>query len=125
MPTVLVVDDEPGICMLISQILEQNGFSVLVAHNGADAILISQSHQSEIGLVITDVRMPKVDGPTFVRGLFADAPEIPVLFMSDHCDPSDLDQFETSEFLAKPFSVAKLMEVVRTMLPEPDLHLVN
>jgi CheY-like chemotaxis protein len=125
MPTVLVVDDEPGICMLISQILEQNGFSVLVAHNGADAILISQSHQSEIELVITDVRMPKVDGPTFVRDLFADAPTIPVLFISDHCDPSDMDEFATSEFLAKPFSVEKLLEVVRTMLPEPDLHLVN
>jgi two-component system, cell cycle sensor histidine kinase and response regulator CckA len=121
MPTILVVDDEPGICMLISQVLEQNGFSVLTAHNGVDAIAISQSRRGDLELVITDVRMPKGDGPTFARALSAAAPGIPVLFMSSQYDPAQLDQFETSEYLAKPFSIDGLLEAVRTLLPDPSL----
>jgi two-component system, cell cycle sensor histidine kinase and response regulator CckA len=122
MPTILVVDDEPGICMCISQILEKNGFSVLSALDGADALSISQSHQGEIGLLITDIRMPRVDGPTLVRALSANEPGLPVLFISSHFDPSLLDEFETPEFLAKPFSIDRLLEAVRNMLGEPGLN---
>jgi two-component system, cell cycle sensor histidine kinase and response regulator CckA len=125
MPTILVVDDEPGIRMFVSQILEQNGFSVLTAPDGADAISISQSHQGEIGLVITDVRMPNVDGLTLAQALLEEDPNMPVLFMSSHYDASLMDQFEGSEFLAKPFSVDRLLEAVRTMLGELSLQLVN
>jgi two-component system, cell cycle sensor histidine kinase and response regulator CckA len=125
MPTILVVDDEPGIRMFVSQILEQNGFSVLTAHDGADAILLSQSYPGEIELVITDVRMPNVDGPTLVRTIAADDPGIPVLFMSSHYDSSLIDEFEGSEFLAKPFSIDRLLEAVRMMLGEFSLRLVS
>lgn len=125
MPTILVVDDEPGIRMFVSQILEQNGFSVLTAPDGADAISISHKHQGEIGLVITDVRMPNVDGPALAQALSEEDPNIPVLFMSSHYDASLIDQFEGSEFLAKPFSVDRLLEAVRTMLGELSLQLVN
>jgi two-component system, cell cycle sensor histidine kinase and response regulator CckA len=125
MPTILVVDDEPGIRMFVSQVLEQNGFTILTAHDGADAIAISQSHQGEIGLVITDVRMPVVDGPAFVRALSAYEPGVPVLFMSSYYDPEALDQFETSEFLAKPFSIDELLESVKALLPDLNLLLVN
>jgi two-component system, cell cycle sensor histidine kinase and response regulator CckA len=124
MPTILVVDDEPGIRMFISQVLERNGFSVLTAYDGADAISVSRSHRGEIGLVITDVRMPRLDGPALVRALFEGDPAIPVLFMSSDYDPT-LDQFEDSEFLAKPFSVDGLLDAVRMMLGELSLGLVN
>ena len=125
MPTILVVDDEPGIRMFVSQILEQSGFSVLTAPDGADAISISQSHQGEIGLVITDVRMPNVDGLALAQALLEDDPTMPVLFMSSHYDASLMDQFEGSEFLAKPFSVDRLLEAVKTMLGKLSLQLVN
>jgi len=125
MPTILVVDDEPAIRMFVSQVLEQNGFSVLTAHDGADAISISQLHPGKIELLITDVRMPRVDGPTLVRTLSEDGPGMPVLFMSGHCEPSELDQFETYEFLAKPFSIEMLLRAVRTMLSDLSCQLVN
>jgi two-component system, cell cycle sensor histidine kinase and response regulator CckA len=125
MPTILVVDDEPAIRMLVSQVLETNGFSVLTAQDGADAISVMQSHRGEIELLITDIRMPRVDGPALVRSLFQGECGIPVLFMSSEHDPSMLDQFETTGFLIKPFSVDRLLEAVRTILGELSLGLVN
>ena len=125
MPTILVVDDEPAIRVFISQILEDNGFSVLTAHDGEDAMSVTLLHREHIGLLITDVRMPRVDGPSLARALSAEAIDIPVLFMSSYYDPSLLDQFESSEFLAKPFTVERLLDTVRTMLGEPSLQLVS
>jgi len=125
MPTILVVDDEPGIRMFISQILQDNGFSVLTAHDGEDAMSITLLHRGQIGLLITDVRMPRVDGPSLARALSAEDIDIPILFMSSYYDPSLLEQFGSSEFLAKPFTVERLLDTVRTMLGEPSLQLVS
>jgi two-component system, cell cycle sensor histidine kinase and response regulator CckA len=117
-PMILVVDDEPAIGMLIELALKQKGFSVLTANSGADAISISRSHRGQIQLVITDVMMPEMDGPSLVKVLAADDPGIGVLFMSGYCNPSDLFQIEGSEFLPKPFSIDRLIAEVGAMLGE-------
>ena len=118
MPNILVVDDEPMICQFVAAALRQKGFSVLTAANGEEAIAVSHRHRGDIRLLITDVKMPVMDGPTLVRVLSEDAPGLPVLFMSAHCSSSDLEQFEGSEFLSKPFSVEKLLEEVRMLMAE-------
>ena len=125
MPTILVVDDEPGIRMLISQILEQNGFTVLTAQDGADAVSVSHSHPGEIGLVITDVPVSRSCSPTFVRAMSAEDAAIPVLFMSSYYDPSMLDQLDASLFLAKPFTIERLLDAVRAMLPDLCPEMIN
>ena len=125
MPTILVVDNEPGIRMLISQILEQNGFTVLTAQDGADALSVSHSHPGEIGLVITDLPVPRSNGPAFARGMATQDAAVPVLFMSGCYDPSMLDQLDASLFLAKPFTIERLLEAVRAMLPDLCPEMVN
>ena len=118
MPTILVVDDEPGILMFIAKVLGQSGYCVLTATDGADATPASQSHQSEIALLITD-------GPDLGRALSADDPDLPILFMSSRYDPPVPEQFEGSVFLSKPFSVGTLLDAVRLMLPGVSLQSVN
>jgi two-component system cell cycle sensor histidine kinase/response regulator CckA len=125
MQMILVVDDEPVICGLIERVLRQKGFWVVTAANGADALSISESYRGEIELLITDVRMPGMDGPTLVRQLSAIEPGVPVLFMSGDCDPSDLEPFECSDFLAKPFSLDRLVEEVECLISEPRCRAVN
>jgi len=116
LPNILVVDDEPTICQFVAAALRQKGFSVLTAANGEEAIAVSHRYRGDIRLLITDVKMPVMDGPTLVRVLSADAPGLPVLFMSAHCDASDLEQLEGLECLSKPFSVNKLLKEVRTLI---------
>jgi two-component system, cell cycle sensor histidine kinase and response regulator CckA len=125
MTMILVVDDEPMICDFVSRALQRQGFSVVTATNGADALSISQSHRGEIELVIADVRMPHMDGPTFAKNLYASDPDIPLLFMSGQYDPSDLDPFEDAEFLPKPFSIERLVEEVGSLIPGTKRRAVN
>lgn len=61
-PTILVVDDEPMIRRLMGFVLEGEGFRVLSAEDGLDAIRVSESHQGEIDLLVSDLSMPRMDG---------------------------------------------------------------
>ena len=115
MAIILVVDDEPAIRALIACALQQKGFSVLTSGDSLGAISISRSWRGEIGLVITDVGMPRMDGATLARALLADDPSLPILFISAHHNPPGLDQFECPEFLAKPFSLDVLLSKVRAL----------
>jgi two-component system cell cycle sensor histidine kinase/response regulator CckA len=124
MPLILVVDDEPAIRALIACALEQKGFSVLTSDNGLNAMSIFRTCRGEIGLVITDVGMPGMDGPTLARALLADDPSLPILFISAQHNPKGLDQFVYSEFLAKPFSLDLLVSKVRALTRQNSLHSV-
>jgi two-component system cell cycle sensor histidine kinase/response regulator CckA len=124
MPMVLVVDTEPDICKLIALVLQQRGFPVLTADNAAEAVSITYSHRGEIGLLITEVSMPLVDGPTLARVLSVSDPHMPVLFMSSQCDLCELNQFQGFEFLAKPFSIDALLEEVEALISETRREVV-
>ncbi len=113
MTTVLVVDDEPLMRSLMSQVLQQEGFSVFTADGGREALSVFRSHRSEIGLLISDIVMPEMDGPSLAMKLQAECPGLPVLLMSGYCDGSQLST--RFEFLAKPFSMPDLLARVRTL----------
>jgi len=68
----------------VAAALRHKGFSVLTAANGEEAIAVSNLHSGDLLMVITDVKMPIMDGPALIRLLSADIPGIPVLFMSAH-----------------------------------------
>jgi two-component system cell cycle sensor histidine kinase/response regulator CckA len=118
-PNILVVDDEPMIRQFVAAALSHKGFSVLTAANGEEAIAVSNLHSGDLLMVITDVKMPIMDGPALIRLLSADIPGIPVLFMSAYYNAADLEQFKNSEFLSKPFSVDKLLAGVHALLRMP------
>ena len=113
MPTVLVVDDEPGVRELVAALLREAGFSVTTAANGSDAISVFRTHEGRFNLLISDVMMPGVDGPALVEELRAASPDLPVILMSGACEPSRLRTRKPVMFLAKPFSLKALLSHVQ------------
>ncbi len=83
--TVLVVDDEPQLRMMLTHFLGQEGFAVLTAGCGSEAISLFRSHP-EIDLLITDILMPGMDGPSLAAALRSIKPDLAVLLMSGNCD---------------------------------------
>jgi two-component system cell cycle sensor histidine kinase/response regulator CckA len=114
--TILVVDDEPVICKIIGLALEHEGFHVLSAENGPDAIRLSESHPGEIDLLLSDVTMPGMDGPTLARHLRAADPDLPVLFVSGYWEETPAPTDEPLPVLSKPFSLDLLLRLVRRMV---------
>ena len=118
---ILLVDDEPAICELVTDVLQQDGFSVLTAQGGLEAISVWQSHRGEIGLLITDMSMPGIDGGILARYLALDDPSVRVLFMSGEYWATDLDHYSEAGFLAKPFMTDALLAEVERLMP-PEAH---
>jgi DNA-binding response OmpR family regulator len=121
MDTILIVDDEPMILELLTTILRTAGFAVLTASSGASALSIARLHFQEIKLMITDVAMPGMDGPTLARRLTTDNPDLPVVFMSGTYDGTQFERGERSRFVAKPFSAAELLADVKALLSQPSV----
>jgi two-component system cell cycle sensor histidine kinase/response regulator CckA len=115
MPTALVVDDEPLVRKMVALVLEQDGMSVLTAGNGPDAIELSRSHHGGIDLLVSDVRMPEMDGPTLANKLQAENPDLPVLLISGYCEGDAMDRCHFP-MLPKPFSVTALLRIVHDLL---------
>jgi Response regulator containing CheY-like receiver, AAA-type ATPase, and DNA-binding domains len=115
--TVLLVEDEPMVRTVAERALTRHGYSVVTANNGFEALEIL-NRGDEFVLLISDVVMPEMDGPTMVREARESRPELPVLFMSGYAEEQlrksiDLDKVA---FLPKPFSVQELAEAARKAL---------
>lgn len=108
--TVLVVDDEPAITALLSEVLEIAGFVALTATNGRTALAIARREHP--ALVLTDRLMPELDGIEFVRRLRSSpiTNDIPVVLMSS-TRPSH-EQIDDIPFLAKPFDLDEVLTVI-------------
>ena len=118
MSEILVVDGEPLICQLLVEVLEGEGFSVVSAANGQQALVKYRLHAKDIELVISDVVMPEMNGPALARRLLAERPDLPIILMSDPADISDLGSQSIVRFLSKPFDLESLVSTVRDLVPE-------
>jgi two-component system cell cycle sensor histidine kinase/response regulator CckA len=118
--TLLVVEDEPSLRHLAQGVLEAQGYEVLRASNGQDALHVVRDHKgSPIRLVITDVVMPLMGGKVMAEWLKTTYPDLKILFTSGYTDDTMLQHgvHEAGiEFLAKPYSPATLANKVRAML---------
>ncbi|GGB33610.1 signal transduction histidine kinase [Sphingomonas metalli] len=120
--TILLVEDEDMVRAVAERALTRQGYSVLTAENGEAALeLIEASPRPDI--LVSDVVMPMMDGPTMVRRVRERYPDLPVLFMSGYAEEQlrrsiDLDNVS---FLPKPFSVQQLAEAVAAMQPAAPL----
>ena len=97
--------------------LTRHGYTVLTAENGEAALEIL-AHEEKVDLLISDVVMPTMDGPTTVREARKTRPDLPILFISGYAEEQlrkSID-IERVAFLAKPFSVQKLAEAARDAL---------
>ena len=117
--TILLVEDEPMVRTVAERALARHGYSVLTATNGEEALDII-NRGDEIALLISDVVMPLMDGPTMVREARLSRPDLPVLFMSGYAEEQLRKSIDIANvaFLPKPFSVQELAEAVRRALAE-------
>lgn len=112
--TVLLVEDEPMVRSVAERALTRHGYSVITADNGEDALAVLAKNEP-IDLLISDVVMPGMDGPTMVREARQSRPELKILFMSGYAEEQlrkSID-IENVNFLPKPFSVTELAEAAR------------
>lgn len=118
-PTVLVVEDEDGLRGLIRRLLQEEGYAVLEAPNGATALqLLEKAAEHEVSLVLTDLRMPIMDGRQLAAALARLRPSLPIIFMSGYTAQLMDMRLISPEltFLAKPLRQDDLLAAVRGRL---------
>ena len=117
--TILLVEDEEAVRSFAARALKLRGYQVLESANGEEAIELVRRHTGDIHLVITDVVMPNMDGPTLVRAIRRLRPEIAVMFMSGYAEEAFRRNDENASalhFLAKPFGLKQLAAKVKDVL---------
>ena len=121
MKTILVVDDEPTIRMLVAASLDGNGYRILEAADGTEALDLARREQ--LDLVLLDIAIPGVDGFEVCRRLKAEvAPHMPVLLLTGFDQQSHRErasQVGADGFVAKPFSPAALVTLIEHTLAAP------
>jgi len=120
--TLLVVEDSEGLRSLICEVLEQQGYTVLHASHGEEAVGVARQHRRAIHLLLTDVVMPRLGGKALAEQLRTLQPAIRVLFMSGYPDGviSRMGILDTGvTLLEKPFTSSRLARAVRDALDQP------
>lgn len=117
--TVLLVEDEDAVRRLAQEVLESNGYRVLDASNGNEAIKVAQRHDGIIDVMVTDVVMPQLGGRELAEKLLVTRPEMRVLYMSGYTDDAIVHHGVldgSAAFLEKPFAPNALALKIREVL---------
>jgi two-component system cell cycle sensor histidine kinase/response regulator CckA len=114
--TILLVEDEEGLRGLNARGLASRGYTVLQAANGMEAVETFEGHPGRIDLVVSDVVMPEMDGPTLLKTLRQRDPKVKVIFVSGYAEEAfekHLPEGEKYNFLPKPFTLKQLVGTVK------------
>lgn len=114
--TILVVEDEPGLRDFIRRVLVKQGYTVLQAPNGVEALALARAHSAPIDLLLTDVVMPKMSGVELAEKFVAEHPAVRVMFMSGYTDRLGVTVRAPANYLQKPFTSAVLLTRLRAEL---------
>jgi two-component system, cell cycle sensor histidine kinase and response regulator CckA len=117
--TILLVEDEEAVRSFAARALRMRGYNVLEASGGEEALEIVKNDDNKIDLIITDVVMPNMDGPSMVRHVKALKPDLAVIFMSGYAEEAFRRNDQNSEdihFLPKPFGLKQLAAKVKEVL---------
>jgi CheY-like chemotaxis protein len=123
--TVLVVEDQRAILVLVQRILSQRGYTVLTASDSNEALACVRANPGRVNLLITDVILPGVSGPQLVRQMRDMRPGLRVLYMSGYAEHAAIQRDVLdcdAGFLQKPFTPDALAERVRHILDLPQLQ---
>lgn len=113
-PKVLVVDDEPLIARSLAFLIRKRGMEPTMVYDGLEGWQQFEQAPDAWSLLITDIRMPGLDGVSLVRRIRARGSAVPVVFISGHSRPPDVEVLSPAVFLAKPFTRAQLFEAIET-----------
>ncbi len=119
--TLLLVEDEDAVRAFSARALRNKGYEVLEANSGETALEILSKQQAPIDLLVTDVVMPRLDGPSLVKEVRQTRPDLKVIFISGYAEDSfrkRLDEDTGIHFLPKPFSLKQLAGKVKEVLGE-------
>jgi two-component system, cell cycle sensor histidine kinase and response regulator CckA len=114
--TILLVEDEEGLRSLNARGLRSRGYTVIEASNGVEALEALEEKDGAIDLVVSDVVMPEMDGPTLLRKMRARNPDLKIIFVSGYAEDAfakSLEENEKFDFLAKPFALSALVAKVK------------
>lgn len=117
--TILLVDDHPSIRKLLGSILKSEGYAVLEAEDGRQALELCRRYENQIHLLLTDIVMPKMNGPLLAEQVIMLRPDIQVLYMSGYVDPLAFKTLQPpgdDHFLKKPCDICEVSRKVRALL---------
>jgi DNA-binding NtrC family response regulator len=117
--TVLVVDDENAVRRFAVRVLEREGYIVLEARDGVDALELLRKDAS-VGVVVSDIVMPRLNGVELMQALASSHPDLPVILMSGYATSalSDMGIAAPCSILVKPFPPERLLEEVRRCIQQ-------
>jgi two-component system, cell cycle sensor histidine kinase and response regulator CckA len=120
--TILLVEDEEGLRSLNARGLRSRGYSVIEASNGVEAMEVFEENNDNVDLVVSDVVMPEMDGPTLLKAMRERNPEVKIIFVSGYAEDAfekSLPENQQFAFLPKPFTLSQLVAAVKeTMVPQ-------
>jgi DNA-binding response OmpR family regulator len=116
---ILIVDDDPGIRMLLSRFLEREGFEVILAEDGLEGQ--EKAKKNHPDLIIFDVVMPKMDGLTAARliKLYKPLSSVPIIFLTAKDAEKEIQLAQEAKaevYITKPFEVHRVIEVINELL---------
>jgi two-component system cell cycle sensor histidine kinase/response regulator CckA len=119
--TILLVEDEEGLRSLNARGLRSRGYSVIEASNGVEALEALEEKDGAVDLVVSDVVMPEMDGPTLLKSMRGRNPDLKIIFVSGYAEDAfekSLPENQQFAFLPKPFTLSQLVAAVKeTMAP--------
>ena len=114
--TILLVEDEEELRALNARGLKSRGYTVIEAGNGVEALEELEKQGRQVDVVVSDVVMPEMDGPTLMKELKQRKPDIKIIFVSGYAEDAfdkTLPDHKQFNFLAKPFTLKQLVTVVK------------
>lgn len=117
--SILVVDDDSAVLQIVRLMLETNGYSVLTASSGVEGLGVFKQNLSRIGLVLSDLGMVGMDGPSMVRAMWELNPDLPCIGISGDMPGDNREVWgeRIAALIEKPFSAADLLTVVARHFP--------
>jgi signal transduction histidine kinase len=117
--TILLVEDEAAVRDFAARALTMRGYQVIEASSGDEALEMLREHQGQIDLLVSDVVMPGMDGPTLVKTIRMERPDMKIMFISGYAEEAFRnagERIEDFHFLPKPFSLKQLTAKVKDVL---------
>jgi two-component system cell cycle sensor histidine kinase/response regulator CckA len=120
--TILLVEDEEGLRSLNARGLRSRGYSVIEASNGVEAMEALEQKNGAVDLVVSDVVMPEMDGPTLLKTMRGRNPDLKIIFVSGYAEDAfdkSLPENQQFAFLPKPFTLSQLVAAVKETMTPP------